>query len=811
MSDEAIEKAANVGQSAQVAAVPDASGAIPGAVDPSGAVAPTDTTAAVAPGTAATTPGSTATAGAGTTATGGASGTKGSGSAAAVAGNTGVAGAAAGPVTKKSVIKLGSVGTFSGPVGGLVKDTVTGIRAWAASVNAAGGINGHPVEVLVGDDGGDPARFNSIVQQFVEQQGVVAFLYTTLGFAPNGNNKYLDSKHIFTFATEGGLEVPYTDPYVLTPAPSGLTYADVMVLSFGAGMNAKGGVKMASFACSDFGLCDNFDKRWSDPNVLKKAGFTLVARGRPSLTQPDYTSQCLAAKQAGAEAIEIALDGAAIRRFASDCARQNYHPKLSSADLVITKDLPGDKNVDGLIIGTKMAPFTDARVPGIAKMLQAFTRFAPGQTPTGGMSYGWLIGNFFQAAAKNLPDNPTLNDVADGVYSIKSNNLDGMTYPITMTRGKPMARQLCYGTALVAGDKFATAPGKSFSCANGGKPMSSPDDYAGVAGSAAGSAQPGDVIQGAATRAALRASAPAAAPLQAPDAWLPQLKEPVAGVIPAQPRPAAVPAQPASRTRSAADATSCPPARAAGFSYLLDAFQTGSAAGPGVFYGIALAVLGTPAPAPFDQYQGQLLGQSAQFVEKFSHDTPAGIQAARTYFEPFAVYNNYGNAFIDAGASALDSSATNYGAFLQPGDTSMHQLADSFRDAEATQTPCDIVVKSSGDAVVDALAKALANGDSAKAIALLGKNNLRSDVDRLGKAVYFAGIATADANSYDKFVSAVSTSFVDGGVSPADTGRAFQAAANTAAQNGLTPEMGAIGFRTICETYARYLEKGKFS
>ena len=74
-----------------------------------------------------------------------------------------------------------------------------------------------------------------------------------------------------------------------------------------------------------------------------------------------------------------------------------------------------------------------------------------------------------------------------------------------------------------------------------------------------------------------------------------------------------------------------------------------------------------------------------------------------------------------------------------------------------------------------------------------------------------AGIATADANTYEKFITATSTSFVDGGVSPMATGQAFQAAASQAFQTGLTPEMGAIGFRTICETYARYFAKGKFS
>ncbi len=477
-SDEAIEAAAGVRAADAMngpaaAAVPGAVPAVPGA-DPGAAGAPPTAAGAVAnaPVAAGSAPGSTGPAVAGTEAR------------AAQSGRKNVADpvtAASGPVTRKSLIKLGSVGTFSGPVGGLVKDTVTGIRIWSQAVNAAGGINGHPIEVLVGDDGGDPARFNSIVQQFVEKDGVLAFLFNTLAFAPAGNNKYLSSKKIFTFSETGSTEISFTDPYVLSPSPIGLSYADAMILAFSNGIGAKGGVKLAAYACSDFSLCDNFDRRWSDPNVLRKAGFELVARGRPSLTQPDYTSQCLAAKQGGATAIIVALDGAAIRRFASDCARQNYHPVLSSADLVITKDLLTDKNVDGLVVGGKMVPFPSTDAPGLKEAHAAFARFAPGQVVTGGYAYGWLVGEFFAQAAKNLPDNPTYADLEKGLAQIRNNTIKGMTYPITIRPGQPIDRQLCFGTVIIRSGKFVAAPGPALKCAKGGKPMNGPDDYEKIA------------------------------------------------------------------------------------------------------------------------------------------------------------------------------------------------------------------------------------------------------------------------------------------------------------------------------------------
>ena len=465
MSDEAIERAAGVGQQPVAAAgtTPDTTaGVVPGTVDAGpgavpgtapGAVAPGTTTGAVAPG-AGSQPATTTTGK--TTTTPGTTGTSKTG--------TDKGPAAPGPANKPR-IEVGAVGTFSGPVGALVKDTVTGIRVWSQWINARGGVNGHPVDVLVGDDGGDPARFNSIEQHLVEQKGVVAMLYATLGFSPNGNHKYLDSKHIFTLGTEGGLETAYNDPYVLTATPTGKVNADSILLALGDVARPLNKHKFAEFACSDFGLCDNFDSRWSNADALKAVGFQLVARGRPSLTQPDYTAQCLAAKQGGAEVVMLALDTASLRRFAGDCARQNYHPVFGTADLLALSSLPSDPNANGMIIAAKMAPWTDPSVPGIAKVIQAFAQYAPGPPPTGGNTNGWILGRFFESIGKNFPPGAvTPADVETGVYGVKNDNLDGMTFPITMTKGQPMKRQLCYGVVVIQNGKYSKFPGKALRC-----------------------------------------------------------------------------------------------------------------------------------------------------------------------------------------------------------------------------------------------------------------------------------------------------------------------------------------------------------
>ena len=102
-----------------------------------------------------------------------ATGSGGSGSAAGKGGAP-LPGTPGGPATPgpgsggpKSEILLGSFGAESDVLAGL-GPAPPAIRAWSAYINAKGGINGHHVRVILGDDNADPARTLQIVRQMVE-------------------------------------------------------------------------------------------------------------------------------------------------------------------------------------------------------------------------------------------------------------------------------------------------------------------------------------------------------------------------------------------------------------------------------------------------------------------------------------------------------------------------------------------------------------------------------------------------------------------------------------------------------------------
>src|SRR5581483_3981666 len=118
-------------------------------------------------------------------------------------------------------IRIGAVGTLSGPAGALLKDAVLAVQVWAKWKNAEGGINGHPIEYSVADDGADPARHRAQVQDFVERRKVIAFVQNQEGLVGPSAADYPTQHKIPVINTEGGGNYPYESPYYFPTTSSG--------------------------------------------------------------------------------------------------------------------------------------------------------------------------------------------------------------------------------------------------------------------------------------------------------------------------------------------------------------------------------------------------------------------------------------------------------------------------------------------------------------------------------------------------------------------------------------------------------------
>src|SRR3712207_799303 len=73
-------------------------------------------------------------------------------------------------------IKVGVYGDLSGQTSSFGESTRDGVRMAVDEINAAGGINGRKIEVLVEDDQGQPQQASTVVTKLINQDKVVAII-----------------------------------------------------------------------------------------------------------------------------------------------------------------------------------------------------------------------------------------------------------------------------------------------------------------------------------------------------------------------------------------------------------------------------------------------------------------------------------------------------------------------------------------------------------------------------------------------------------------------------------------------------------
>jgi branched-chain amino acid transport system substrate-binding protein len=369
---------------------------------------------------------------------------------------------AAGCAPKCAPVMVGHVGTYSGVFASFA-NAPEGVRAWGQAVNARGGIDGHPVKVIVAEDGGDPARHRSLVQSLVEQDGVIAFIH---GFNPTTGHAAVD------YLTKKGVPVVGSDPssnwYYDSPVyfPHGSAGGKGLTKALlGATAEAalpRGKTKMAILACNEAQVCR--DVTVGMPAAAGQFGLKVVSQAQASLAQPDYTAECLAARNAGAEIFFLAFDSQSYGRVAKSCNSVGYKPMFSLVPNV-TNNIAEIKEMDGAVITAVVKPWFDTTHPGIAAMHAAMKQYTPRAQPDKEASLGWTSAVLFERAATgHLSATPTSQDILNGLWSLHDETLGGLTYPLTFRKGQNAEVKSCWWVALIQNARFTT-PTPNVKCA----------------------------------------------------------------------------------------------------------------------------------------------------------------------------------------------------------------------------------------------------------------------------------------------------------------------------------------------------------
>lgn len=101
-------------------------------------------------------------------------------------------------------IKLGAFFDLSGPAANIGTPTKLVAEMVVDKINKAGGVNGRPLQLVIGDTEGDPAKATTIAKKFIYQDQVAAIVGPTRTGTGMAVKKLVEEAGMPTFMTVGG-------------------------------------------------------------------------------------------------------------------------------------------------------------------------------------------------------------------------------------------------------------------------------------------------------------------------------------------------------------------------------------------------------------------------------------------------------------------------------------------------------------------------------------------------------------------------------------------------------------------------------
>lgn len=369
------------------------------------------------------------------------------------------------PATPESStpITVASVGTLSGVAGAVLGQVPKGAQVWAKWVNRRGGLNGHPVNLILYDDGGDPARHRAQVQDAVERRSAVAFVASAEALTGHSSVEYINDKRVPVVGVDLGETWPASSPMYFPQSSFGDAFNRSSPLSTAQQVLREGKRKLGTIVCAEAQGCADLDRIWNE--MAAQVGFKPVYRAKASLAQPDYTAECLAAKNAGVQTFFVLLDTASLGRLSAQCARQLYRPTYAIVGQGVEDHLKKNSNLEGTVAFSPVFPYIQSGTPATDEYQAAFKAFAGSLTSGPGPTLGWTSGKLLEKVGPFLSEPVTSQQILHGLWSLRGDTLGGLTAPLTFNKDQPPQVKTCWFDMTIRNGAWVSPDGFKMHCA----------------------------------------------------------------------------------------------------------------------------------------------------------------------------------------------------------------------------------------------------------------------------------------------------------------------------------------------------------
>lgn len=337
-------------------------------------------------------------------------------------------------------IKIGVLVTQTGAIN--FAPSAQGTKAYIDRVNAAGGVNGHQIQLTIMDDQLDQARGQSAAQRMLAD-GVLAFAAWN---APNTENQivpFLERNKIPLIGAYGEYAEYHSQyAYAFTDAYSHFGWQMARYLN-SLGVKNPGMVYIDNGeAHANAGLERGFRDGW------KSVGGGTVPNGNffvEQPTQPTYDNVVTSLQLNRVDGIATILDQTAYNRLQQAQDRHAYRPIHIADPLFPDPAVKKTSSNEGTYVVTDIE-FIDTGGPEVADYVKTVRAQFGADTPTNWVGeVGWLDAKVLVEALRSLGNKITRTGLMNAVDSMKPTGF-GFTYPMRFGPGAhDMNRCLKFG------------------------------------------------------------------------------------------------------------------------------------------------------------------------------------------------------------------------------------------------------------------------------------------------------------------------------------------------------------------------------
>jgi ABC-type branched-subunit amino acid transport system substrate-binding protein len=337
----------------------------------------------------------------------------------------------AAPAAAQDTYNVGLTGALTGPPASTYAPAVEALRIYIDRINAAGGVNGRKINLILQDDSAEPGKAAANAKKLITQDNVVLMLNASLSstYAPMiAEAKRVGVPVLFASSVCPKDVYPPADPLLFCTTAFAANYDSRAVLGF-IKDTAKEPVKLGFSAMAipiSRGEIDFAEE------LSKTMGMTPVDKEIIPPPTPDYTPFATKLKDAGANWVYSWAPWVTQVRTLEALRRLDWKGDyVAWSHIEAEGELARLKDGQFFVVGAN-ALFQDG-LP-IHKEIADAAKAANVQYPAQQMAEGWIAGMVVEAALKATPWPATTEKVAAAMSSLKVDTKGLRGGPIEWTK-----------------------------------------------------------------------------------------------------------------------------------------------------------------------------------------------------------------------------------------------------------------------------------------------------------------------------------------------------------------------------------------